>query len=165
MEMTHTNESVLSAAGLGSERLELPDLEIPILGGVQRQGDLLLVPASAPAQGIALGDGVLVVEAEDATGNSHILIGDGTWLRSAHHSLVEGWVTVPEGGEAFLIHTEEHNALGIGPGSYEIRRQREWDAQSAGFEAWARQEAADHAELDERRRVQAERDAYRPVRD
>ena len=33
---------------------------------------------------------------------------------------------VPDGGEAYLIHSDEHGAMGIAPGSYEVRRQQEW---------------------------------------
>jgi hypothetical protein len=36
-----------------------------------------------------------------------------------------GWLEVPTGQSAQLIHTDEHGANGIGPGTYEIRRKRE----------------------------------------
>ena len=158
MTITHTNETVLGTAGIDTTNLEFSDLGIPVLTGVQRQGDLILVPTEARRSGAPLGMGVTVVEAESNAGNSHILIGDGSWQRAVGNELIEGWLEVPEGGEAFLIHTEEHNALGIGPGSYEIRRQREWDA-GAGVAAFdARQEAEELAE-------QLRRLAYRRVRD
>jgi hypothetical protein len=158
MTITHTNESVFATAGIDTTNLEFPELGIPTFTGVQRQGDLILVPTEARHSGVPLGAGVTVVEAESNAGNSHILIGDGLWQRAVGNELIEGWLEVPEGGQAFLIHTEEHNALGIGPGSYEIRRQREWDAgaDAAAFEAL--READERAE-------QLRRLAYRRVRD
>lgn len=158
MTATHTNEAVLATAGIDTTNLELPELEIPVLTGVQRQGDLILVPTEAGRPGVLLGAGVTVVEAESKPGNSHILIGDGSWRRAVGNELIEGWLEVPDGGEAFLIHTEEHNALGIGPGYYAIRRQREWDAGAAAAAFDARQEAEERAE-------QLRRIAYRRVRD
>lgn len=158
MTITHTNETVFATAGIDTTNLEFPELGIPVLTGVQRQGDLIIVPTEACRSGTPLGAGVTVVEAESNAGNSHILIGDGAWQRAVGNELIEGWLEVPERGEAFLIHTEEHNALGIGPGSYEIRRQREWDPMAAAAEADARQQAEERAE--ELRRL-----AYRRVRD
>ena len=35
-------------------------------------------------------------------------------------------MTVKEGDEATLIHAQEHSALAFGPGTYELRRQREY---------------------------------------
>lgn len=157
MTITHTNETVFATAGIDTTNLEFPELEIPILDGIQRQGDLILVPVPDRHTEVPLGDGVTVVEAESGSGNAHILIGDGTWRRAVGHELVEGWVSVPAGGQAFLIHTEEHNALGIGPGCYEIRRQREWDSAA---EASAR----DARLIAEERALQA-RLAYRRVSD
>jgi hypothetical protein len=72
--------------------------------------------------------GITVVRAETNQANTHSLHGDGLWEPNpaAATDLVQGWLTVPETGEAFLIHTEEHAALGIGEGTYEVRRQREF---------------------------------------
>jgi hypothetical protein len=158
MTSTHTNETVFATVGIDTTNLEFPDLGIPVLTGIQRQGDLIVVPATAPHTGVPLGDGVAVVKAESDAENSHILIGDGSWHRAVGDELVEGWVTVTAGGEAFLIHTEEHNALGIGPGTYEIRRQREWDPLAGAAEFDARRLAEDRAEA-------ARQLAYRRVRD
>lgn len=126
----HTNTTVLTAHGINLDAIELPDMEIPIVSGNQRQGDVLILKVTTPHAGSPLGKGVTVVRAETNTANTHTLVGDGTWEPNARANredeLVQGWLTVPAGGEAFLIHTEEHNALGIGEGTYEIRRQREF---------------------------------------
>jgi hypothetical protein len=71
---------------------------------------------------------VRVVRGE-ATGNTH-------WLRrgfdppgvrwaAADDALVLGRLTVPEGQSALLVHTDEHGANGIGPGTYALHRKRE----------------------------------------
>lgn len=127
----HTNTSVLTAHGISSDAIELPDLEIPIITGSQRQGDVLILKVTTRHEGAPIPQaGVVVVRAETNTANTHTLVGNGQWEanpRAGRDSeLVQGWLTVPEAGEAFLIHTEEHSALGIGPGTYEIRRQREF---------------------------------------
>jgi len=126
----HTNASVLTRHGVNFDAIELPDLEIPVMSGNQRQGDVLILKVTTAHEGAPLGKGVTVVRAETNTSNTHTLVGDGSWEPNARATqdgeLVQGWLTVPSGGEAFLIHTEEHSALGIGEGTYEIRRQREY---------------------------------------
>lgn len=126
----HTNTSVLTRHGLDAANIEHPEAEIEIISGNQRQGDVLLLKVTTTHAGQPLGKGVTVVRAETNSANTHSLHGDGLWEPNARASdpseLVQGWLTVPAGGEAFLIHTEEHSALGIGEGTYEIRRQREF---------------------------------------
>jgi hypothetical protein len=39
--------------------------------------------------------------------------------------LLIGILTVPARGEQYLAH-DQHGYLGIGPGTYEVGRQREW---------------------------------------
>jgi hypothetical protein len=122
-----TNSQILIAHGYSDLAVEYPELEIPVLSGAQRQGDVLIVPTHLREGGKPLGKGVEVVRSE-AGSNTHCLHGDGTWLPApdAATALVQGYLSVPEGGEAYLIHSEEHGAMGIGPGSYEVRRQQEW---------------------------------------
>lgn len=126
---TYTAASVLTDHGYTPSAMEFPDLDIPVLSASQRQGDVLVLATDTPWTNPAIrpiGSGVEVVRAE-AGGNTHCLHGDGEWLpQRATGSLVQGWLRVPDGGVAFLIHTEEHSALGIGAGTYEIRRQREF---------------------------------------
>lgn len=127
--MTHTNTSVLTAHGIDTLALEFPDAEVAVRTGNQRQGDVLILRVTTSHAGQPLGKkGVTVVRSEATLANTHSLHGDGLWEPNARaeQGLVQGWLTVPDGGEAFLIHTQEHGALGIGAGTYEIRRQREY---------------------------------------
>jgi hypothetical protein len=113
--------------------------EVPVLLGVQAQGDLLIVPLHMaydeghrvptwPAGNPVGAAGVQVVRGE-STGNTHWLHAGfdspGVAFHSAGAGQVVGVLTVPAGQTAMLIHTDEHGANGIGPGTYEIRRKRE----------------------------------------
>lgn len=127
----HTNISVLTRHGVSIDKMELPELEIPIVCDTQRQGDVLVLKVTTAHAGNPIGKaGITVVRAETNRSNTHTLHGDGLWEPNARADrdgeLVQGWLTVAPAQEAFLIHTEEHSALGIGPGTYEIRRQREF---------------------------------------
>lgn len=98
-------------------------LTIPVVTGLQRQGDVIVVPSTANTEGTPIpGDGVAVVRGENG-GNTHTLLGDGTW-QSAADGLRLGYLTVPDGGVAVLAHPE-HGFNRIGTGVYELRRQRE----------------------------------------
>lgn len=107
---------------------------IPVLTGLQFQGDVAVIPngteantrfataVTVPAAGIP------VVRGENG-GNTHLLVSDGpvTWApatSTSATSLTLGILTVPTGSTAFLIHPE-HGANGIGAGTYGVRRQRE----------------------------------------
>lgn len=135
--MAITNEAVLSKHGVDMSGLELPELEVPILSASQRQGDVLVrkVPDRSIASAEVIGpDGVVVVRAETASANTHTLFtltGECRWAANPAAAdpieLVEGWLVVGPGAQAVLIHTEEHNVVGVGTGTYEIRRQREFD--------------------------------------
>lgn len=107
------------------------EMSIPILTGMQRQGDVLVIPA-AMAAGLEASTpvpatGVPVVKGENG-GNTHALVADGPVfcdVRTASvQNLTLATVTVPEGSTAYLAHPE-HGYSGIGPGSYVLRRQRE----------------------------------------
>lgn len=134
--LQHTNTTVLAAHGVSADNIEHLDLEVPVVSGNQRQGDVYVLKITRDhtdgAQVIGR-TGVVVVRAETNTANTHTLhtlTGECLWLPNARadqsDELVQGWLTVPAGSEATLIHTEEHNVLGIGEGTYEIRRQREY---------------------------------------
>ena len=123
----HTNTQVLARYGIADLALEFPEAEVAILTGPQRQGDVFVLPITTKHKGVPIGAGVTVVRSEAGQSNTHSLHGTGLWeIARDTTGLVPGWVTVPAGGEAFLIHTEEHAAVGIAPGTYEIRRQREF---------------------------------------
>lgn len=103
---------------------------IPVICGLQAQGDLIVVPA---AQTVPVAtdpvptSGVAVVRGE-AGGNTHLLLADGpvffTPVARSRSGLSLGVVTVPPGSVGYLAHPE-HAYSGIGPGRYELRRQRE----------------------------------------
>ncbi|TDH45788.1 hypothetical protein E2F47_27630 [Mycobacterium eburneum] len=104
------------------------DLDIPVLSGIQRQGDVLVRPAGVSAQTAVPAAGTPVVRGESG-GNTHaIFAADGDVFcdttAASTTDLRVATLTVPEGSTAYLGHPE-HGFLGIAPGSYEIRRQRE----------------------------------------
>lgn len=105
------------------------DFEIPVLAGIQRQGDVIVVPdphVNASTQVTTAGTPVVRGE---SGGNTHAIYADGPDVRcdtfaASPTSLRVATLTVPEGSAAYLSHPE-HGFLGIAPGRYEIRRQRE----------------------------------------
>lgn len=104
-------------------------LSIPVLRGMQRQGDVLIVPSRREGGGTGVpAAGVPVVRGE-AGGNTHLLLADGAVLwrpveGRGDAALVIGVITVPTDATAWLAHPE-HGFLGVGQGVYEARRQRE----------------------------------------
>lgn len=107
------------------------DLTVPVSAGLQRQGDVIVIPAVMAGQ---VGDpattsvgraGVPVVRGESG-GNTHLLLADGEVFFDPFEdgSLAIGVLTVADGATAFLAHPE-HGYAGIAPGRYVIRRQRE----------------------------------------
>jgi len=103
--------------------------EVPILSGLQFQGDVAIIPrrkgktanpSPVPAEGVP------VVRGENG-GHTHLLVAAGpvSWSPTTTATgQTLGTVGVPEGSTAFLLHPE-HGAMGLAPGSYELRRQRE----------------------------------------
>lgn len=125
--MSLTLTEVLSLADVHPPDPGLADLAVPVLTGPQRQGDIGIWPTwtgeSIPAGTPIPAEGVAVVAGE-ATGNTHILHGDGRFARVTD-PLILGYLVVPDGGEAWLIHTDEHGANGIGAGTYRLTGKRE----------------------------------------
>ena len=115
------------------------EISIPVVAGLQRQGDVLVRPL---APGVRLrgkdaevpNEGVAVVRGENG-GNTHRLLAYGPgvtfdFVNSGSDMAVDtnlriGNLVVAEGSTAYLAHPE-HGYLGIAPGTYEIRRQREF---------------------------------------
>jgi hypothetical protein len=121
-----TFSEVMNPAGVEIPAHLIADAEIPVLSGVQRQGDLIVVPTrkakdhgqTIPAAGVAVVRG-------EATGNTHLLVGDGSWRPVESRGGQDlGVMTILDGGTAYLLH-REHGAQGFAPGAYLIRRQRE----------------------------------------
>lgn len=113
----------------------LAEIEVPVLDGAQRQGDVIWfprepLPAGELARALAVPpEGVAVVRGE-ATGNTHLLTAaDGVvrWLPAvpSRESVALGTVVVEPGAVAYLIHTDEHGANGIAPGTYTVHGKRE----------------------------------------
>lgn len=104
------------------------DVTVPVNGGLQRQGDVLIVPSDEKAATTPVpSNGVAVVRGESG-GNTHLLLAEGDVRfdgRTANaEQLVLGTLTVAEGATAYLAHPE-HAYTGIKPGTYNLHRQRE----------------------------------------
>lgn len=112
-----------------------------------RQGDVLLVPVKKIPRGYKKVDGDVVLALGETTGHSHRFeektgvcgffkegaedhtIGGGSKLVGGATSIA--FITVPTSG-ADLKHVGElphgHDPIHVAPGSYEVRRQREYVA-------------------------------------
>lgn len=130
----HTYGTALALAGVTVPDHLTADAEVPVLTGVQAQGDLIVFPATEAALPSDVefktvpAAGVQVVHGE-ATGNTHWLHAGfdspGVLWARVDEGVRIGFVRVPEGESAQLIHTDEHGANGIGPGLYAIHGKRE----------------------------------------
>lgn len=133
MNSTLTHAEAIERFGIQIEADFTADDPIPVLGGLQFQGDVGIVPAtildrpvSAATRDIPV-DGFPVVRGENG-GNTHLLLrtpGVHFDARTdADNALLLGVLTVDEGSAAYLAHPE-HGYCGIAPGTYEVTRQRE----------------------------------------
>lgn len=103
---------------------------IPVSAGLQRQGDVGLIPIGLigyhpPKGGGPVGaDGIALVSSGEG-GHVHLLVAEGpvTWTPVDDGADV-GCFTVHEGATAYVLHPE-HGALGHAPGIYLVRRQVE----------------------------------------
>lgn len=102
---------------------------VPIVTGLQRQGDVIVVPTLGAQEAVKTvpATGVPVVRGE-AGGNTHAIVAEGDVRcdvrQASATNLTLATLTVAEGATAYLAHPE-HGFSGIGPGTYELRRQRE----------------------------------------
>lgn len=126
----HTLATLIDRHGITVEDHLDQQVTVPINTGLQRQGDVLVVPeprgtaATTPVPPT----GVPVVRGE-AGGNTHAIVADGPGVccdtrDASTRNLTLATLTVPEGSVAYLAHPE-HAYTGIGPGTYTLRRQRE----------------------------------------
>lgn len=129
----HTYATALGLAGVTVPAHLSADAEVPVLRGPQAQGDLLIIPVARPG-GVTWHpvpiSGIQVIRGE-ATGNTHWLhMGFDSpgvrWAPDADGVRV-GYLRVPVDNSALLIHTDEHGANAIGPGTYAIHRKRALD--------------------------------------
>lgn len=134
--MTVTLASLAQQTGLAVlDHLE-QSASIPVVDGLQAQGDLIVIPLSVVAPSVRTWpdsvwtdvppEGVELLRGA-AGGNPHTLVADPGTCRWTTH------VTDPYGlalgvfetsAVAYLLHPE-HGASGCTPGTYVIRRQRE----------------------------------------
>lgn len=130
--MSMTYADALAKVGVSVPDHLVADAEVPILTGPQAQGDLLIVPLDSLPRDVELvpvpDEGVQVVYGE-ATGNSHFLHRGFASPGVTYARVVDGQciavLSVPEGQNAQLIHTDEHGSAGIGAGLYGIHEKRE----------------------------------------
>ena len=103
-------------------------LEIPVLSGPQRQGDVIVLPRRVPAATTKVPPAGVPVVRGEAGGNTHLLLADGDVFFDVKPvsatDLVLGVLTVAGGSTAYLAHPE-HGYMGFAAGTYEARRQRE----------------------------------------
>ena len=109
------------------DHLDRDDI-VPVHVALQFQGDVAVIPTLGPARVDAVqvpAEGIPVVRGE-AGGNTHLLLASGaiTWSPVGPVGLDLGVLTVADGAVAYLAHPE-HGYLGVGPGRYVLRRQRE----------------------------------------
>jgi hypothetical protein len=128
---TLTHAEAIDRFGIPVEAEFTADDPIPVLTGLQFQGDVAIIPAALAdtevpaATGNVPMDGIPVVRGENG-GNTHLLLHtEGvTFDPVTEEGLVIGRLTVAEDATAYLAHPE-HGYAGIGTGTYQIRRQRE----------------------------------------
>ena len=127
----HTLADVTKATGFEVlEHLEA-EAQVPVLDGLQAQGDLLIIPLAGGWQGPAglpkevPAAGIPVIEAV-GSGHEHRLFagtpGTATFTPATSRGADIGVLETT--GPCYILHPE-HGAAGVGPGSYVLRRQRE----------------------------------------
>jgi hypothetical protein len=135
--MPTTFEEALALAGVTVPDHLIAQAEVPVISDQpQRQGDVSIWPIAWLPKGehpseleLSLAmpipdEGIAVVRGE-ATGNTHLLHGAGCRWLAKIGGVMLGALVVPEGTEALLIHTDEHGANAMGPGTYVMKGKRE----------------------------------------
>lgn len=109
---------------------------IPVVDGLQAQGDLIVIPLSLLASSVRVRPGVswnavpqegIELLRGEAGGNPHTLVADrGTCRWTTNVWDTEGLALgiFETTAVAYLLHPE-HGATGCTPGTYAVRRQRE----------------------------------------
>ncbi|GII97054.1 hypothetical protein [Sinosporangium siamense] len=109
---------------------------IPVIDGLQAQGDLLIVPLRMIATAVSIdnwatwrevpADGFEVLRGA-AGGNPHTLVADAStchWTTQARDTFELAIGIFRNTKPAYMLHPE-HGATGFSPGVYVVRRQRE----------------------------------------
>jgi len=105
--------------------------------GLVRQGDVLLIPIDrSPTESEVIRTGTRLVIAEgEATGHAHAVLADEAELIESADGVLYLRVVSDDG--AVLVH-DEHDALALAPGHYEVRRQREYAPEPGSGERFRR---------------------------
>ncbi|MEU2588462.1 hypothetical protein ABZ612_37600 [Streptomyces avermitilis] len=142
--MTMTLAELTTRTGLDVlDHLER-QVAVPVVDGLQAQGDLLVIPYAfvEPAvrvhtyaywQDVPAGGVELLRSA--AGGNPHALVADpGTcrWTPDVRDTMRLALGMLETSAAAYLIHPE-HGGTGIAPGRYVVRRQRERGTERTGW--------------------------------
>jgi hypothetical protein len=138
MTMTETLASLLTKTDLAVlDHLERSAV-IPVVAGLQAQGDLIVVPLAVIAASVRVRPdarwrdvppGGVELLRSAAGGNPHTLVAEpGTcqWTTNVSDSDGLALGAFETSAVAYLMHPE-HGASGCAPGSYVVRRQRERD--------------------------------------
>jgi hypothetical protein len=99
-----------------------------------RQGDILLVPVERLPDGLTevpREEGKIILAEGEATGHLHAIDSPEAMFLATDLGEIEGRFLAVE-AEVALEHPE-HDTVTLAPGSYEVRRQREY-AQAGGVE-------------------------------
>ncbi|MCK0517906.1 hypothetical protein [Williamsia sp. DF01-3] len=105
------------------------EAEVPQVDRVAAQGDVLLLRVTTQPAETAMAKTVVAV-ASEASANTHTLHPNGPCFWEPHTArdagdVLLGKLTVPDGSTALVSH-QEHGNLEVLPGTYEVRRQREF---------------------------------------
>ncbi|MDJ0417941.1 hypothetical protein [Rhodococcus opacus] len=136
MNATMTLSALTALTGLDVFDYLAQEVSIPVVDGLQAQGDLIVIPyslladivTSAPwtrSENVPLSGVELLRSA--AGGNPHSLVADEggcTWSTPVNDPRRLALGILDSRATAYLIHPE-HGATGIAPGRYVIGRQRE----------------------------------------
>jgi hypothetical protein len=125
---TTTVEQAIATHGVQIDEHLDRQVDIPIVS-FARQGDVIVIPdpGGRAASGVVPAAGIPVVRGENG-GHTHLLLTQGDVRFDAvvpsETDLTLGSLTVSVGAVAFLAHPE-HGYVGVLPGQYTVRRQRE----------------------------------------
>ncbi|MFI0445487.1 hypothetical protein [Actinomadura sp. 6N118] len=142
LSKTQTLASLSQQTGLAVlDHLE-QSVSIPVVDGLQAQGDLIVVPHSLIASAVTFWaravwtqvppEGIELLRGE-AGGNPHTLVAEpGTvrWTTQVFDSDLLAIGIFEASAVAYLLHPE-HGASGCAPGTYVVRRQREHEGRRA----------------------------------
>ncbi|MFB4302598.1 hypothetical protein [Actinomadura sp. NTSP31] len=150
--MTQTLQSLSLQTGVTVlDHLER-SMRIPVVDGLQAQGDLIVVPLHVVARSVTVPperpgfthpnarwrdvppEGVELLRAE-AGGNTHTLVAEPGTCRWTVNVLDDTRLAIGvfEASEVVYLLHPEHGASGCAPGTYVVRRQREHDRRSGGM--------------------------------